>query len=348
MNDADPSSSGTSLAIVVARDGRLPVGADEAAAEAGGRALVVGSGSEAAGRALDGASHVWWLETGDGFRPAELAATVAPMLASVALTVLPASPDGRDLAPRLAAACRRPLVAGAVRASVRPPDAPGELPTVEAEVSRLDGRVLVPVVVEGPAIATLLPGSRAVPPREGHPHLEAAAVGRDAPSAVGPDPELVALVPPDPRTMDLAEAGRVVAGGAGLAAGLDDAAATEAFGVLETLAAAIGASAGATRVATDAGWTGYERQIGTTGVTVDPELYLAFGISGATQHLGGIGTPRTVVSVNTDPSCPMTAMADLGLVADARSLLVELAKRFAVDAASAAAPATRTTGAGGA
>ncbi len=70
-------------------------------------------------------------------------------------------------------------------------------------------------------------------------------------------------------------------------------------------------------MATDAGWTGYERQIGTTGVTIDPDLYVALGVSGAAQHTGGLGSPRHVVSVNTDPSCPMTAMADLGLVTDA-------------------------------
>jgi len=84
-------------------------------------------------------------------------------------------------------------------------------------------------------------------------------------------------------------------------------------------------------VATDAGWTGYERQIGTTGVTVDPDLYVALGVSGAAQHTGGIGSPRHLVSVNTDPSCPMTAMADLGLVTDARALLAELARRLGVD-----------------
>jgi electron transfer flavoprotein alpha subunit len=81
-------------------------------------------------------------------------------------------------------------------------------------------------------------------------------------------------------------------------------------------------------VATDAGWIGYERQIGTTGVTIDPELYVAWGVSGATQHTGGIGAPRHIVSVNTDSSCPMTAMADLGLVADAADLLVALARRL--------------------
>lgn len=59
---------------------------------------------------------------------------------------------------------------------------------------------------------------------------------------------------------------------------------------------------------------------------------MAFGISGATQHIGGLGSPRQVVSVNTDGACPMTAMADLGLVTDAYQLLVELARRFEVTA----------------
>ena len=107
------------------------------------------------------------------------------------------------------------------------------------------------------------------------------------------------------------------------------------------MAAALGAAAGATRVVTDAGWTAPERQIGTTGVAVDPDLYVALGVSGASQHTGGLGSPRHVVSVNTDPSCPMTAMADLGLICDAAALLVELADRLGV-----AVPA-ELSGAGG-
>jgi electron transfer flavoprotein alpha subunit len=83
-------------------------------------------------------------------------------------------------------------------------------------------------------------------------------------------------------------------------------------------------------VVTDAGWMSYDRQIGTTGVSVNPELYIAFGISGAAQHVGGLGAPEHVVSVNTDPSCPMTAMSDLGIVADAPAVLGELARRLGV------------------
>ena len=81
---------------------------------------------------------------------------------------------------------------------------------------------------------------------------------------------------------------------------------------------------GATRVITDRGWVGHERQIGTTGVVVDPTLYLAFGISGAVQHTAGLGDPDHIISVNTDPHCPMMQMADLAIVSDANAVLDEL------------------------
>jgi electron transfer flavoprotein alpha subunit len=317
------------VAVVVARDGRLPAGADEAVAEAGGEAIVVGSRSEEGARALVGARRVRWAETGEGLRPGSLARRLAPVIDQIPLVILPASPDGRDLAPRLAASLDRHLLAQAVASGCRS----GPLGhRVWATVTRLDDRVLVPVEVDGPAVVTLVPGSRAVgtvgvvgvveelafPPEPG---------GGDR----GPlDPEIIAVLEPDVHTMDLADATRVMGGGAGLVAGADDRRAREVFDLLVLVAAAIGASAGATRVATDAGWTGYERQIGTTGVAIDPDLYIALGVSGAAQHVGGIGTPRHIVSVNTDASCPMTAMADLGLVTDAQGLLVELGRRFGV------------------
>ena len=138
-----------------------------------------------------------------------------------------------------------------------------------------------------------------------------------------PDAEVVAVLPPDPATMDLTEARRIVAGGAGLRG-------REEFALLARVAAALGASVGGTRVVADADLIPFERQIGTTGAMVDPDLYLAFGISGAVQHVNGLGNPDAVVSVNTDPSCPMMAMADLALVTDAEALLGELARRLGV------------------
>src|SRR6516165_3020936 len=308
------------MAVVVVRDGQLPAGAAETAAEAGGAVLVVGSGTGKAADGLDAASQIWLLEAPSA-GPAALASTLAPALATVDMILLPASPDGRDLAPRLAAILGRPLLAGAVRC------APGEV-----EVARLDDRLSVRVGVDGPVLVTLLPGRRGTPePVEGSKgakgsksqqmnvlSLVAAEASRDA--------ESVDVLQPEPGVVDLAEARRIVGGGAGLVPADADGAAV--MRLLADVGTALGASAGATRVVTDAGWMSYDRQIGTTGVSVSPELYIAFGISGAAQHIGGLGAPDHVVSVNTDPSCPMTAMADLGIVADAPAVLTELAKRL--------------------
>ncbi len=321
------------VAVVVARGGRLPVGADEAVAEAGGAAMVIGSGALTAAGALLAATRVAWAETGEGFRPAELTERLAPLLAPTALVILPASADGRDLAPRLAAALDRPLVSRAIEVRVMLHSGTEEgTDRVRATVTRIDDRVLLPVEVHGPAVVTLVSGTRTVVPTMGQTVVEplpaVPPTGSVDVMARRSDPQVTAVLPPDPRTMDLADAVRVLAGGAGLVAGCDVQQAGAVFELLGRVAGALGGSAGATRVATDAGWTGYERQIGTTGVTIDPELYIAFGISGAAQHVGGLGSPRHIISVNTDPSCPMTAMADLGLVTDARGLLDELDRRL--------------------
>ncbi len=351
------------LAVIVVRGGAPPGGTDETVSEAGGHVLVVGSGAETAAASLADAAAVRWCETGDAFRPGELALALAPECGPVPLVLLPASPDGRDLAPRLAAQCERPLVARALTATCVSGEGPGGpdrvggvngAMRVQALVARLDDRILVPVEVSGPAVVTLVGHSRArrpEPPERlgaptGHRDLEPVilgGLGGDPPTTDrAAEPEFDALLEPDLRTMDLADATRVLAGGAGLVAGDDDRRAEAVFDLLGAVAAALGGSAGATRVATDAGWTGYERQIGTTGVAIDPDLYVALGVSGAAQHVGGLGAPRHVVSVNTDAAAPMTAMADLGVVTDAQALLVELARRLGVAPLDA-----RSTGTGG-
>jgi electron transfer flavoprotein alpha subunit len=302
------------LALVFVRHGVLPVGAAEAVAEAGNRVLLLGSGTADAASEL-GAARTWHAETLDA-APAGLAVALAPLLQDVRMIVLPASPDGRDFAPRLAAALDRPLLAWATEAAV---DDEG----VSAWLSRLDGRLDVEVRCEEPCVVTLVPGARSpLPPSNGEVFELVLDVER------GVDAQRLAVLEPNPETMDLAEAARVVGGGAGLVAQDDDEART--FALLRAVAARLGATTGATRVITDAGWMHHDRQIGTTGVSISPDLYLAFGVAGASQHTGGLGNPKHVISVNTDPSCPMTAMADLGLVTDARALLVELADRLGV------------------
>lgn len=303
------------MAVVVVRDGQLPAGAAETVAEAGGAALVVGSGTGKAADELTGDSRVWVAEVPSA-GPAALAGTLAPALAGVDMILLPASPDGRDLAPRLAMLLGRPLLAGAVHC------APGEV-----ELTRLDDRLSVRVAVDEQVLVTLVPGRRGTPAAvEGAPQVNVLSL--TAARGAGRDAESAEVLQPEPTVADLAEASRIVVGGGGLVPGGADGAAV--MRLLVDVGAALGASAGATRVVTDAGWMGYDRQIGTTGVSVNPELYVAFGVSGAAQHVGGLGARAHVVSVNTDPSCPMTAMADLGIVADAPAVLRELAGRLGV------------------
>jgi electron transfer flavoprotein alpha subunit len=299
------------LAVVVVRDGELPLAANEAAAEAGGSVLLAGTRPERAVDGLTTASRVWTVST-PTTTPAVLTQAIAPLLEQSKVVVLPGSPDGRDLAPRLAFALRRPLLAGAVRCM------PGEV-----TISRWDDRLDVTVSVDGPVVTTLRPGVRGEPSSARLPTVEQVTVDHEI-DAVDGDP--VAILEPEPETAELSEAARILGGGAGLVPpGADG---TERMAKLSAVAAALGASAGATRVVTDAGWTHHSRQIGTTGVLVNPELYVAFGVSGAAQHVGGLGRPAHVVSINTDPSCPMTAMADLGIVADAPGVLDELARRL--------------------
>ena len=297
------------IAVVPVRGAVLPAGADETIAEAGGVVLLAGSGtSEAAASLAVDAVSVRTAEIGD---PAfgGWAATLSPVLAAYRAVLLPASPDGRDLAPRLAAAMDRPLLAGAT-----------EYRDGMIRLARRGGLVMTQVVADGPVVVTLQPGVRGIEPRQ-----------RDLPApepvtarvATRHDATVLDVLPPDPGTMDLAESQRIIAGGAGLRGPAD-------FRLLTLVAGAIGASMGVTRVVADMGWAAHERYIGTTGVAVNPELYVALGISGAIQHVTGLGSPRHVVAVNTDPSCPMMAMADLALVTDAPGLLEALARRLGV------------------
>ncbi|MDA3644414.1 mycofactocin-associated electron transfer flavoprotein alpha subunit [Saccharopolyspora indica] len=299
------------LAVVVVRDAVLPSGADEAVAESGGAVLLVGTGTRAAALGLTAARRVWTSEV-PRVAFGALAAALAPVLRSVPVVLLPASPDGRDLAARLAFRADRQLFAGAARCTA-----------THVELSRADDRLAVEVELNGPVVVTLQPNARGVP--EPVPIPEPVELPVALPEDVR-DAETVQVLDPDPETVELTEAERILGAGAGLVRAGEDGAAV--MRTLTGVAAALGASAGATRVVTDAGWAGHDRQIGTTGVVVDPALYIALGISGAAQHVGGLGRPEHVISVNTDPSCPMTAMADLGIVADAPEVLRELARRL--------------------
>jgi electron transfer flavoprotein alpha subunit len=307
------------IAVIPVRAGILPLGADETAAECGGDVLLIGAGTAGAAALLRVAATRIRLAEAGSYAPGSWAAALAPLLRDADIVVLPGSADGRDLAPRLAAAMRRPLWAGAVAVTAH-----------GVAVARYGGRVLAEADIGRPAVVTLLPGVAGVDPiQAGSQQCTPAEIELALPGGQG-DAEVVELVAPTAETIDLTEAPRVFAGGAGLRGEAD-------FGLLSKVAARAGASLGATRVAVDAGWAPANRQIGTTGVTVHPDVYVAFGISGAVQHITGIGAPDHVISVNTDPACPMMAIADLAIVADAPAVLRELAALLGVPAPAAAA-----------
>jgi electron transfer flavoprotein alpha subunit len=308
------------LCVSMVRNGAIPAGTDEACAEAGGNLLLIGSGLDQVDLATDIPSAGWaTLVSTEETRARLLAPMIIGLLDQDPPTaiVLPSSPDGRDLAPHLAHLLDRPLFAGAV--SVR---------RDRVTTTRTAGRIGDDFAPGEPFVATLIPGTRGLGLEDRKmserpkanvvcTRIDLDATSSTAELAVDGAVQTVEVLPSDPATMDLTEAKRIVGGGQGLHT-------TERF----TQLGLIGAALGGTRVASDAGWIPFERQIGTTGVIVKPSLYLAFAISGATQHTSGLGDPDHVISVNTDASCPMMTMADVAIVADANEVLDALAKKL--------------------
>ena len=223
------------------------------------------------------------------------------------LVLFPTTYDARDVAGRLQARTGSTLLSNAT-----------DLPSAtRAETRVAGGSMIVETDLAGPVPRLVL-----VRPKS----FAAEAVGGSA-TVVAVD----AAVPESLRTARRVERHReaaagprleqakvVVAGGRGLGE-------ASRFSLLDQLAGAIGdAAVGATRAVVDAGWVPYARQIGQTGKTVKPEVYLAFGVSGATQHLVGMQGSKRVVAVNRDPDAPIFKLADLGVVGDALELLPRL------------------------
>lgn len=291
------------IAVVPVRDGLLAAGACEAVSEAEGRVLLIGSDVAGAVAELPAdVREIALAEVGD-YRPAAWSTALAIELKAEGTIILPASADGRDLAPALAVRMQRRLVTGALQVA-----------SDHVVTPMADQRALTVRTITELAVVTIEPGVRAFlvgPPQD-------AAIRRIKLSPPDmADAEIVEILPADPATIDLEEARRVMAAGIGLGE-------VEHFALLRRVAAQLGASVGATRPVVDAGWTEFGRQIGTTGAMIDPDLYIAVAVSGAVQHTSGLGRPDHVISINIDPSCPMMQIADLAVVADGPAVMAAL------------------------
>jgi electron transfer flavoprotein alpha subunit len=241
------------------------------------------------------------------YNPDGFAATVGAAAGEYAALVFAATAAGRDLAPRVAArlkvACASDVIALA---------AEGGAVTVTRPVYA--GRAVQRArVTTTPAIVTVRPNT--------FPPVESGKAGEPASIEV---PAFAALVTvkgikaPAEAALDVSEAPIVVSGGRGLREPAN-------FKLLEELAAALGNTAvGASRAVVDAGWRDHGAQVGQTGKTVSPSLYIAVGISGAIQHLAGMRTAKTIVAINRDKDAPIFKISDYGSVGDLFEILPRL------------------------
>lgn len=213
-----------------------------------------------------------------------------------AVVLMGATTQGKDLAARLSARLNTGLATDSVSLKV-------DGGQVVATRPMYGGKVLADVALSGePVIVSIRPNTQTIEKADG-----AGAVEKVAVTAGGAGAKVVAKQF-EAGKVDLTEADIIVAGGRGMG-GPD-------FCTVENLAQTLGAAVGASRSAVDEGWRSASDQVGQTGKTVSPNLYIACGVSGAIQHLAGMSSSKVIVAVNKDPEAPIMAKADYAIVGD--------------------------------
>ena len=281
-----------------------------AAAKIGGDIdiLVVGEGAKGAADAaakIKGVRKVLLAESaGLGKVLAEaVEATVLPLADGYDAILAPATTDGKNFAPRIAAKLDVAPISDIIEVVspdtfVRPIYAGNALETVQSS----DARTVITVRPTGFDAA-----------EEGGSASVESVTGGDAPKTTFVSEEMVKSDRPE-----LGAAKIVVSGGRALGSS------EEFHAVMDPLADKLGAAVGASRAAVDAGYAPNDYQVGQTGKVVAPELYIAIGISGAIQHLAGMKDSKIIVAINKDPDAPIFQVADYGLVADYKTAVPEL------------------------
>jgi electron transfer flavoprotein alpha subunit len=242
------------------------------------------------------------------YNPEEYARIVSEIAEeeSVDLIILGATAMGKDLAPRLSARLHAVLASDCIDLQWQD----GELRIVRPMFA---GKVRATVKINSQRkIVTVRPNIYRAQVHQASPQvlLKGIVAGR---SRMQIEPILAAAN----QKLDVTEADIIVSGGRGMKG-------PENFHLITALAKKLGAAQGASRAVVDAGWRPYEEQVGQTGKTVSPTLYIAVGISGAIQHLAGMSSSRYIVAINKDPEAPIFKVADYGIIGDALEILPAL------------------------
>jgi electron transfer flavoprotein alpha subunit len=240
---------------------------------------------------------------------AELLASLVAEQAPAAV-LLAGTTEGKEIAGRLAVKTGSGVLTDAINVVAGPDGAP------VAEQPNFGGSITVHSTVKaGTPVIAVRPNAISPEPSAGAAVVEPVAfTASDAAKAAKISERVVAEKGARP---ELTEAQVIVSGGRGTGS-------ADGFGIIEQLADSLGAAVGASRAVTDAGWYPHAFQVGQTGKTVSPQLYVAVGISGAIQHRAGMQTSKTIMAINKDPEAPIFEIADYGVVGDLFTVLPQL------------------------